>query len=74
MTIQEDKALIEQLGAPSKVAKLLQFSQFGVQRVQNWTVRGIPYKVKVEHPAIFMPGLAKSLATNTPQATEPTAQ
>jgi hypothetical protein len=25
----------------------------GVQRVQNWTVRGIPAKVKLENPELF---------------------
>lgn len=63
MDKRSDQKLIEALGGPAKVAELLGLQKYGgVQRVQNWTVRGIPYKVKVEHPQIFMPELAASSA------------
>lgn len=54
--IQADKELIEHLGGPTKVCELLRYdkSKGGVQRVQNWITRGIPPRVKVEHPSIFM--------------------
>lgn len=57
----DDRKLIEALGGPSKVAELLKFPMpGGAQRVHNWLSRGIPAKVKVEHPELFMPGSAKS--------------
>lgn len=53
--MSEDKQLIESLGGPAKVAELLGYEkQGGVQRVHNWMTRGIPSKVKVEHPDIFL--------------------
>lgn len=53
--IDKDKALIDQLGGPSKVAELLGYdADGGVQRVQNWKARGIPPAVKVQRPDIFL--------------------
>lgn len=53
--MSEDKKLIERLGGPAKVAELLAYPKHGgVQRVQNWMTRGIPAKVKLEHPALFL--------------------
>ncbi|MNV92749.1 hypothetical protein D3C71_1873700 [compost metagenome] len=51
-----DTELIKALGGPAKVAEMLGFDKGngGVQRVQNWLVRGIPAQVKVDHPDIFM--------------------
>jgi hypothetical protein len=50
-----DKQLIDDLGGPTKVAELLGYDKHGgVQRVQNWTTRGIPPKVKLEHPELFL--------------------
>lgn len=60
--MSDDKKLIADLGGPAAVAELLGYKKAGgVQRVQNWTVRGIPPKVKLEHPAIFLapPGTAR---------------
>jgi hypothetical protein len=56
-----DKQLIEDLGGPAAVAELLGYEKHGgAQRVQNWTTRGIPPKVKLEHPDIFLkPAAAK---------------
>lgn len=50
----DDKQRIEDLGGPAKVAELLGYTKRGgVQRVQNWTTRGIPPKVKLERPDLF---------------------
>lgn len=50
-----DTELITHLGGPAKVAELLKYDKSGgVQRVQNWLARGIPSKVKVDHPEIFL--------------------
>ena len=50
-----DTQLINNLGGPTKVAELLGYAKpFGVQRVYNWTVRGIPAKVKLERPDLFL--------------------
>lgn len=50
-----DWALITALGGPSKVAELLGYhKEGGVQRVQNWRVRGIPSRVKLQFPSLFV--------------------
>ncbi|MEH6436682.1 YdaS family helix-turn-helix protein [Massilia sp. DD77] len=49
--MKNDKELIEKLGGPAKLAHKLGFT---VQRVQNWTVRGIPAQVKLDHPDLFL--------------------
>ena len=50
-----DKDRILQLGGPTKVCELLGFQKRGgAQRIQNWMTRGIPAKVKVEYPEIFL--------------------
>ncbi|MGZ9713919.1 hypothetical protein ACXX82_24280 [Glaciimonas sp. GNP009] len=45
------------LGGPAKVAELLGLDKTrgGVQRVQNWTTRGIPPKEKLARPDLFLP-------------------
>lgn len=49
-----DNALILALGGPAKVAKKLNLPRLGgVQRVQNWTTRGIPAAVRLEHMSLF---------------------
>jgi len=51
----DDKQLIENLGGARAVAKLLGFNdRNGTQRVHNWTTRGIPAKVKLDHADIFL--------------------
>jgi len=52
--INHDKELIYRLGGTTKVAQLLGYDGYGVQRVQNWVKRGIPSKVKLEFPHIFL--------------------
>lgn len=60
-----DKQLIDDLGGPAKVAELLGYTKHGgVQRVQNWTTRGIPPKVKLEHPELFLKPAAQASATD----------
>jgi hypothetical protein len=56
MDINEDKKIIEKLGGAAKVATLLGYDlkNGGVQRVHNWIARGIPPRVKLEHPKLFL--------------------
>lgn len=56
----DDKQRIYELGGPAKVAELLGLDKTrgGVQRVHNWTVRGIPAKEKLAHPDLFLPEFA----------------
>lgn len=52
----DDWQLIESLGGPTQVAKLLGYDlhRGGVQRVHNWKERGIPPSVKIAHPGLFL--------------------
>ena len=51
-----DAELIDSLGGPASVAKRLGYPPLGgVQRVQNWKVRGIPARVRLDHPDVFVP-------------------
>lgn len=51
-----DAELIDELGGPAKVCELLAWPKVpGVQRVSNWKVRGIPAKVKLDRPDLFVP-------------------
>lgn len=55
MNQNSDKEIIETLGGPAKVAELLGYNKpGGHQRVHNWLTRGIPAKVKLSYPDIFM--------------------
>lgn len=62
-----DSELIESLGGPTKVAELLGLDKRrgGVQRVQNWIKRGIPSKVKVDHPELFLQAQARHAVAET---------
>lgn len=55
-TPHPDARLIADLGGATKVAEMLGYdtAQGGVQRVHNWTTRGIPAAVKVERPDLFL--------------------
>lgn len=56
-----DRDLIMKHGGPAALAELLKFRKpGGVQRVQNWMTRGIPAKVKLDHPDLFLSPLAFS--------------
>lgn len=46
-----DKDLLQELGGPVRVAKLLGVSP---QAVCNWKVRGIPAHIKVRFPDLFL--------------------
>lgn len=50
-----DAELIKRLGGATRVAELLNLSldKGGVQRVHNWTDRGIPAAVRLAHMDIF---------------------
>lgn len=51
-----DADLIDSLGGPAAVARLLDLDNFGTQRVFNWIRRGIPPEVKLQRPDLFLPG------------------
>ena len=66
---EKDAALIAELGGPAKVAELLSYADGGVQRVFNWTVRGIPSAVKLKRPDLFLrdfPAFKKQQKQATP--------
>lgn len=50
-----DAVLIDRLGGPAHVARLLGFDPKGggVQRVQNWKTRGIPELIRLRRPDLF---------------------
>jgi hypothetical protein len=51
-----DAALIDELGGPAAVARLLGFNpKGGTQRVQNWKARGIPVVTRLRREDIFGP-------------------
>ncbi|AJF82942.1 hypothetical protein A1E64_RS17045 [Acinetobacter baumannii] len=52
MSIEADKEILLKLGGSTKVAELLGFKD--KQRVQNWMKRGIPAKIKLQYPHIFL--------------------
>lgn len=51
-----DAQLIDDLGGSAKVAALLGYDTKGggIQRVDNWKRRGIPPRVKLDHPQVFL--------------------
>jgi hypothetical protein len=55
--IDDDKALIANLGGSTALSKRLGFKS--PQRVHNWLTRGIPASVKLAHPKLFLKGLKK---------------
>lgn len=56
--MKSDAEIIEDLGGPAKVAKLLGYKpESGIQRVNNWKTRGIPATVRLSNLHLFgMPG------------------
>jgi hypothetical protein len=52
-----DAELINQLGGPAEVCRLLGFDpgNGGVQRVQNWKSRGIPEVIRLRRTDVFGP-------------------
>ena len=62
----DDRTRIERLGGPAKVAELLGYEKDGgTQRVHNWLTRGIPAKVKLERPDLFVRELKLAKAAET---------
>lgn len=56
----DDRELILRAGGPAKLAAKLGYDKrSGVQRVHNWMTRGIPARVKLERPEIFLPDLSQ---------------
>ncbi|TAA12442.1 hypothetical protein EA658_09975 [Pseudoxanthomonas winnipegensis] len=54
--IHDDAALIESLGGAAAVARLLGFTGKGsLQRVHNWTTRGIPEVIRLRRQDVFGP-------------------
>ncbi|MCF0263355.1 MULTISPECIES: hypothetical protein [Acinetobacter] len=52
MSIEADKEILLKLGGSTRVAELLGYKD--KQRVQNWMKRGIPSKVKLQYPHLFL--------------------
>ncbi|RKR46281.1 hypothetical protein [Paraburkholderia sp. BL17N1] len=53
--LHPDSAIIDAHGGPAKLAEKLGYDKSGgVQRIQNWRTRGIPDKVKVKFPELFL--------------------
>lgn len=64
-----DESLIKSLGGPTKVAQLLGYDKSGgVQRVHNWCKRGIPARVKVARPDLFMPRSGAAVPQPEPES------
>lgn len=79
-----DAQLIESLGGPAKVARMLRYDTAtgGIQRVHNWLRRGIPARVKLDYPEVFLRGLCsppsegpamQPMQQERPDATHPVA-
>jgi hypothetical protein len=60
-----DAELIANLGGPAEVCRLLGFDpqKGGVQRVHNWTVRGIPPLLRWQRQDVFGPPPANDADT-----------
>lgn len=52
--LEADRALIDALGGTSKLAAKLGIS---AQVVTNWKTRGIPARVKLDWPDLFLPDM-----------------
>lgn len=68
-----DSQLIDELGGPTKVSDLLGYRRLGgVQRVQNWKLRGIPARVKLQRPDLFLRGQSAAEDAPAPATAVPT--
>lgn len=66
-----DRDLIMKHGGPAALAELLKFRKpGGVQRVQNWMTRGIPAKVKLDHPDLFLSALVSATDTSAQEGAQ----
>ena len=51
----DDKKIIDLYGGATKLSNLLNFkTPNGARRVHNWKTRGIPAKVKLDFPEVFL--------------------
>lgn len=67
-SMHSDEEVITHLGGPTKLAATLGLTKRGsVQRVQNWKVRGIPSKVRLDHQGVFK--AAEQAVANPPTPT-----
>ena len=69
MTVKHaDASLIEALGGPAEVARKLELdpAKGGVQRVQNWTTRGIPPAIRLSRLDLF--GIAAPASSDKSEA------
>jgi hypothetical protein len=73
-TLVTDAELIEHLGGPAAVAGLLGYDKAkgGTQRVHNWKTRGIPDRVKVRRPDLFLADLSQRMSHIQPSPSEAT--
>ena len=63
--MSSDKEIIDSLGGSTKVAARLGRS---VQCVQNWKKRGIPARIRLNHPDVFpMPAPSDQAPAKQPQ-------
>lgn len=70
-SLMDDRELILQEGGPAKLAAKLGYDKrSGVQRVHNWMTRGIPPRVKLAHPEIFLLDRGGRSESHQGQATE----
>lgn len=53
-----DKELIYNLGGTTAVAKILKIKP---QNVNNWVKRGIPAKIKLQYPKLFLTKKSKRI-------------
>jgi hypothetical protein len=59
--IKKDAETIDRLGGSTKVSRMLGFpKEIGTQRVNNWKRRGIPARIKLDFPKIFLAKARKS--------------
>lgn len=70
--MHSDSTLIDSLGGPAAVASLLGYPKDAAKyrRVWNWKKRGIPARVKVQRPDLFLPGYVPQAAAATSSASE----
>lgn len=62
--------IIDLLGGPTRVAKLLGLSgkRGVVQRVSNWKKRGIPARVRLDHADVFSGAIKSASFERGPEA------
>ncbi|AOJ76281.1 hypothetical protein WJ35_04230 [Burkholderia ubonensis] len=69
-SVESDRERIELLGGPASVARLMGLTSPGsVQRVYNWTKRGIPADVKLKWPELFLRDIQASRSAD-PSSTD----